>query len=70
MKRKHPHLADAELAKLSFQLQISCDICNKLPVMRGAVYPQRNSQLNFSPAPSFNSERERKYSLYPKKENI
>lgn len=47
MKRKHPHLADAEFAKLSLQLQISCDICNKLPVMRGTAHPQRNSQLNF-----------------------
>lgn len=40
-KCKHPHLAEAEFAELSFQLQISCDICNKLPVMRGVAHPQR-----------------------------
>lgn len=55
MKCKHPHLADAELAKLSLQLQISCDICNKLPVMRGTAHPQRNSQLNVLPASDLNS---------------
>lgn len=34
MKHKHPHLACAEFAKLSFQLQISCDIRNKLPLRK------------------------------------
>lgn len=50
MKCKHPYLADAEYAKLSFQLQISCDICNKLPVMRVAAYPQRNPCAEFLPS--------------------